>query len=81
LASEGSKDYSEAFDLIHRTEAEAPTPSDRWNHTQLDILLDNRGTLRKPWLTIILTTKAVRLPATLFSLDSMICIQPANHEV
>lgn len=74
LAHEGSKSYSEAFDLVHRTEAEAPNAIWQVDHTQLDILLDDRGTLRKPWLTIILDdySRAVAGYALYFSAPSAI---------
>ena len=55
LAHEGSKAYSDRFDLIHRTEAEKPNAIWQADHTELDILVkDEHGQPRKPWLTIIL---------------------------
>jgi putative transposase len=55
LAHEGSKAYSDAFDLVHRHEATGPNAVWQADHTELDIWLkDDRGQPRKPWLTIIL---------------------------
>lgn len=54
LAHEGSKNYSDAYDLIHRTEAEGPNAIWQVDHTQLDILINDNGQAKKPWLTIVL---------------------------
>jgi putative transposase len=55
LAHEGTKAYSESFDLIYRAEAQAPNAIWQADHTQLDIFLrDEKGKARKPWLTIVL---------------------------
>jgi len=55
LAHEGTKAYSEAFDLIHRHEATGPNAVWQADHTKLDIVLkDGRGRPEKPWLTVIL---------------------------
>ena len=55
LAHEGSKAYSESFDLVHRREADAPNAIWQADHTELDILVkDGDGNARRPWLTIIL---------------------------
>jgi putative transposase len=54
MAHEGTKSYSERFDLIHRREANAPNAIWQVDHTELDILVkDNDGKPRRPWLTII----------------------------
>jgi putative transposase len=55
LAHEGTKAYTEAFDLVHRHEATGPDAVWQADHTELDIWLkDGRGQAEKPWLTIIL---------------------------
>src|SRR5208337_341310 len=55
IAHEGSKAYREAFDLIHRREAERPNEIWQADHTLLDIwLLDERGRPCRPWLTSII---------------------------
>jgi putative transposase len=74
LAHEGAKTYGETFDLIHRTEAEAPNAIWQADHTQFDILVNDRGRARKPWLTIILDdySRAVAGYALSFSAPSAI---------
>ena len=55
LAHEGTKAYTEAFDLVHRHEATGPNAVWQADHSELDIWLkDGRGRPEKPWLTIIL---------------------------
>ncbi len=55
LAHEGSKAYADAFDLIHRHEADAPNAVWQADHTELDVWVDDgHGQPAKPWLTIIL---------------------------
>ena len=55
LAHEGSKAYTDTFDLVHRHEATGPNAIWQADHTELDIWMkDGRGQPRKPWLTIIL---------------------------
>jgi len=75
LAHEGTKAYSDAFDLIHRHEATAPNAVWQADHTELDIWLkDGRGQPEKPWLTIILDdySRAVAGYALSFSAPSAI---------
>jgi putative transposase len=74
LAHQGPKSYSEVFDLIHRREAEAPNAIWQADHTLLDILIDDSGTAKKPWLTIILDdySRAVAGYALSFSAPSAI---------
>ena len=48
LAHEGTKAYTEAFDLVHRHEATAPNAVWQADHTELDIWLkDGRGAARE----------------------------------
>jgi putative transposase len=55
MAHDGTKSYSDRFELVHRREAEAPNAIWQADHTELDILVkDDEGKPRKPWLTIIL---------------------------
>ena len=55
LAHEGSKAYTEAFDLVHRREAAGPNAIWQADHTPLDILLvRSNGEIAKPWLTIVI---------------------------
>ena len=49
LAHEGTKAYSDAFDLVHRHEATGPNAVWQADHTELDIVLkDGRGGPEKP---------------------------------
>ena len=53
LAHEGSKAYSDAFELVHRREAERPNAIWQADHTPLDTLLIRpNGAAAKPWLRI-----------------------------
>jgi len=51
LAHEGSKAYSESFDLVHRREASGPNAIWQADHAQLDILIVREdGSTARPWL-------------------------------
>ena len=55
LAHEGTKAYSNTFELIHRREADRPNAIWQADHTPLDILLVcPDGQAAKPWLTTII---------------------------
>jgi len=55
LAHEGSKAYSERYDIVHRREASAPNAMWQADHTLLDITVwDDRGEPARPWLTVII---------------------------
>lgn len=55
LAHDGTKAYSEAFELIHRREAAGPNAMWQADHSPLDILLVRPGAEpAKPWLTVVL---------------------------
>lgn len=55
LAHEGSKAYSNKFELVHRREAERPNAIWQADHTPLDILLVHPdGQAAKPWLTTVI---------------------------
>lgn len=55
LAHEGEKIYKENYDLIAIREAIRPNEIWQVDHTLLDInLLDEKGNINRPWLTIIL---------------------------
>jgi putative transposase len=74
LAHEGSKSYSETYDLVHRAEAEAPNAIWQADHSVLDIMIDDCGTAKKPWLTIMLDdySRAVAGYSVSFSAPSAI---------
>jgi putative transposase len=77
LAHEGTKAYGEAFDLLHRSEAEAPNAIWQADHTQLDIFVDDAGKARKPWLTVILDDYSRAVAGYAVSLSSPSAIQTA----
>ena len=55
LAHEGSKAYSETFELVHRREAAGPNAIWQADHTPLDIwLIRLDGQAAKPWLTVVI---------------------------
>jgi putative transposase len=55
LAHEGTKAYSNAFELVHRREADGPNAIWQADHTPLDILLIRPdGDAAKPWLTTVI---------------------------
>jgi putative transposase len=55
LAHEGSKAYSDTFELLYRREADAPNAIWQADHTLLDMRLkDEKGQPIRPWLTVIL---------------------------
>ena len=55
LAHEGTKVYSDTFELVHRREADGPNAIWQADHTPLDILLVRpEGEPAKPWLTVII---------------------------
>ena len=54
LAHQGSKAYGDAFELVHRREADGPNAIWQADHTPLDILLVRPDSEpAKPWLTAI----------------------------
>lgn len=82
LAHEGAKNYSDMYDLIHRTEAETPNAIWQVDHTQLDILINDNGQAKKPWLTIVLDdySRAVAGYFLTFSAPSAIQTAPALRQ-
>ena len=55
LAHQGTKAYREAFELVHRREADGPNAIWQADHTPLDILLVRPDSkFAKPWLTVVI---------------------------
>ena len=76
LAHEGTKAYCDAFDLVHRREAEAPNAIWQADHSELDILVkDEKGNPRKPWLTVILDDYSRAVAGYFLSLHAPSAIQ------
>ena len=62
LAHEGSKAYSDSFDLVHRREADAPNAIWQADHTELDILIkDTDGTARRCRIAAVWTRQSTLL--------------------
>jgi putative transposase len=78
MAHEGTKAYSDSFDLVHRREAEGPNAIWQADHTELDILLKyEKGRGRKPWLTIVLDDYSRAVAGYLLSFSAPSAIQTA----
>jgi putative transposase len=70
LADQGSKAYSESFELIHRREATGPNAIWQADHTPLDILLIRPdGELAKPWLTTVIDDNSRALAGYILSFE------------
>lgn len=55
LAHDGTKAYSNTFELVHRREASGPNATWQADHTPLDILLLRPdGEAAKPWLSVVI---------------------------
>ena len=55
LAHDGTKAYSDTFELVHRREASGPNAIWQADHTPLDILLVRPdGEAAKPWLSVVI---------------------------
>ncbi|APE38635.1 transposase [Nocardia mangyaensis] len=54
LAHEGTVAFRDTFELVYRRRAECPNTMWQVDHTQLDILVLDSETARRPWLTVVL---------------------------
>jgi putative transposase len=78
LAHEGSKTYSETYDLLYRREATSPNELWQADHTLLDIwVLDENDQPVKPWLTVIIDDYSRAVPGFFLSLQAPSAIQTA----
>ena len=78
LAHEGPKAYADAFELVHRREAERPNTIWQADHTPLDILiLREDGTAAKPWLTVIIDDYSRAIAGYFLYFDAPSAIQTA----
>ena len=76
LAHQGTKAYSETFELVHRREADRPNAIWQADHSPLDILLlrpDREPA--KPWLTVVLDDYSRAVARYLLSFDSPSALQ------
>src|SRR5271165_7638513 len=71
LALEGEKSYRQAYDLVHRREAERPNQIWQADHTQLDLWAKRAdGEAARPWLTIIIDDYSRAIAGFFISFDS-----------
>jgi putative transposase len=71
LAHQGTKAYSETFDLVHRREASGPNAIWQADHSPLDILLVRPdGEPEKPWLTIVMDDYSRAVAGYLLSFEA-----------
>jgi putative transposase len=78
LAHEGTKAYSETFDLVHRQEAEGPNDTWQADHTLLDIvLMREKGEPARPWLTTIIDDHSRAIAGYFLSFEPPCAIQTA----
>ena len=76
MAHEGTKAYSETFDLIYRREASAPNAIWQADHTQLDVTVqDTDGRSRRPWLTVIMDDYSRAIAGFVLSFNAPSAIQ------
>ncbi|MEV0033551.1 recombinase family protein [Nocardia sp. NPDC050793] len=54
LARDGAAAFRDIFELVYRRRADHPNAMWQVDHTQLDILIDDGGTAKRPWLTVVL---------------------------
>ena len=78
LAHEGSKIYSETYDLLYRRETESPNALWQADHTLLDIwVFNDKGEPSKPWLSIIIDDYSRAIPGFSLSFDAPSALQTA----
>ena len=71
LALNGEKAYREAYDLVHRREAERPNQIWQADHTQLDLWAKRAdGEAGRPWLTVIIDDYSRAIAGFCISFDS-----------
>ena len=78
LALDGEKAYREAYDLVHRREAERPNQIWQADHTQLDLWAKrDDGQAERPWLTVIIDDYSRAIAGFSFSFDSPSAVRTA----
>lgn len=78
LAHQGSKVYAQTYELLHRHEASRSNEVWQADHTPLDVvLLDEKGTAKKPWLTIIIDDYSRAICGYFLSFDAPCAINTA----
>ncbi|HUO01029.1 MAG TPA: Mu transposase C-terminal domain-containing protein [Bradyrhizobium sp.] len=78
LALGGEKAYREAYDLVHRREAERPNQIWQADHTQLDLWAKRAdGKTARPWLTVIIDDYSRAIAGFFISFDSPSTVRTA----
>ena len=78
LADEGTKAYANAFELIHRREADQPNGIWQADHTFLDIVLvRDEARPAKPWLTVVSDDYSRAVAGYFLSFEAPSAIQTA----
>lgn len=78
LAHGGTKVYADAFELVHRREAERPNAIWQADHTLLDILLLREdGIPAKPWLTVVIDDYSRAIAGYFLSFEAPSAMQTA----
>lgn len=78
LAHFGAKVYQQKYELIYRRECQAPNQIWQVDHSLLDInLLDDNGSVRKPWLTIVIDDYSRAVCGYFLSFDAPCSINTA----
>jgi putative transposase len=54
LAQHGARRFGEIYEMVHRRDASKPNVVWQVDHAQLDILLQEEGSARRPWLTAVI---------------------------
>jgi putative transposase len=71
LAVDGEKAYRNAYDLVHRREAEGPNQIWQADHTQLDLMaIRDNGQPGRPWLSIIIDDHSRAIAGFSFAFNS-----------
>jgi putative transposase len=78
LAREGTKAYSDTFDLVHRQEAVRPNAVWQADHCLLDILIPQQsGEPARPWLTVVIDDFSRAIAGYFLSFDAPSSIRTA----
>lgn len=78
MAHEGTKEFSDTYDLLYRREAAAPNAIWQADHTQLDVwVLDEHQKPRRPWLTVVMDDYSRVIAGYLLSFNAPSAMQTA----
>ena len=78
LGCDGEKAYRQAYDLVHRREAERPNQIWQADHTQLDLWAKRAdGKTARPWLTVIIDDYSRAVAGFFISFDSPSVVRTA----